>query len=352
MGPQTKGALYGLTAALLFGVSAPLAKLFLSEVSPVLLAGLLYAGAGLGLAVYDWGRTRVRSGAFGEVPLRRADCPLVIGIVGLGGILGPILMLSGLQRLSGVFGSLLLNLEAPFTVLVAVGWFNEYLTRREALGAVIMLFGAGLVGYAPFEPIGDVLGVLELSGATVCWALDNNLTQRLSSLRDPLAVMKVKTLSAGSVMLGVALLSHDRWPAAMTVATLMGLGVVSYGVSLVLDAYALRSVGAAREAAYFATAPFAGAVFSIPLLGEPWGLRETVIGLLMIMGILLLQGARHGHLHTHADTEHDHLHCHTDPHHDHHETFVEDTHAHQHRHQPITHEHAHVSDLHHRHPHA
>lgn len=101
MGPQTKGALYGLTAALLFGVSAPLAKLFLSEVSPVLLAGLLYAGAGLGLAVYDWGRTRVRSGAFGEVPLRRADCPLVIGIVGLGGILGPILMLSGLQRLSG-----------------------------------------------------------------------------------------------------------------------------------------------------------------------------------------------------------------------------------------------------------
>jgi drug/metabolite transporter (DMT)-like permease len=134
MGPQTKGALYGLTAALLFGVSAPLAKLFLSEVSPVLLAGLLYAGAGLGLAVYDWGRTRVRSGAFGEVPLRRADCPLVMGIVGLGGILGPILMLSGLQRLSGVFGSLLLNLEAPFTVLVAVGWFNEHLTRREAAG--------------------------------------------------------------------------------------------------------------------------------------------------------------------------------------------------------------------------
>lgn len=250
-----------------------------------------------------------------------------------------------------MFGSLLLNLEAPFTVLVAVGWFNEYLTRREALGAVIMLFGAGLVGYAPFEPIGDVLGVLELSGATVCWALDNNLTQRLSSLRDPLAVMKVKTLSAGSVMLGVALLSHDRWPAAMTVATLMGLGVVSYGVSLVLDAYALRSVGAAREAAYFATAPFAGAVFSIPLLGEPWGLRETVIGLLMIMGILLLQGARHGHLHTHADTEHDHLHCHTDPHHDHHETFVAGAHAHPHRHRPITHDHAHVSDLHHRHPH-
>lgn len=352
MAPQTKGAVYGLTAALLFGVSAPIAKLFLSEVSPVLMAGLLYAGAGLGLVLCEWGRRRWGRATVGDAPLRQADLPLLIGMVCLGGMVGPVLMFSGLQRLSGVFGSLLLNLEAPFTMLLAVGLFKEHLTKQEALGAGIILLGAGLIGHAPFELVGDPVGVLALSGATVCWALDNNLAQRLSSLRDPLAVMKVKALSAGAVMIGAALLAHDRWPEAMAVAALMGLGVVSYGVSLVLDAYALRFIGAAREAAYFATAPFVGAAFSIPLLGEPWGSREVLVALLMGVGVLLLQGARHVHLHTHAETEHDHRHSHTDPHHDHQETFVEGAHAHQHRHQPITHKHAHVSDLHHRHPHA
>jgi drug/metabolite transporter (DMT)-like permease len=352
MSPHTKGALYGLTAALLFGMSAPVAKLFLAEVSPVLMAGLLYAGGGLGLLLCEWGRRRWGSAIVDDAPLRRADLPLLTGIVCLGGMGGPILMLLGLQRLSGVFGSLLLNLEAPFTIVLAVGLFKEHLTRKEAAGAAIILLGAGLIGYAPFEPVGDLVGVLALSGATVCWALDNNLTQRLSSLRDPLAVMKVKAISAGIVMIGVGCFAHDRWPEARVVAALMGLGMVSYGVSLVLDAYALRFVGAAREAAYFATAPFVGAAFSVPLLGDTWGSREVLVALLMGVGVLLLQGARHVHLHTHAETEHDHLHSHTDPHHDHHETFIEGAHVHQHRHHPITHDHAHVSDLHHRHPHA
>jgi len=352
MGPSTKGALYGLTAALLAGVSAPISKLFLSDVSPLHIAGLLYPGGGLGLVICEWGRRRWGGATVDEAPLRRADLPLLSGMVCLGGMVGPILMLSGLQRLSGVFGSLLLAMEAPFTILLAVGLFKEHLTRQEAAGAVIILLGGGLIGYAPFGPVGDLIGVLALSGATVCWALDNNLAQRLSSLRDPLAVMKVKALSAGLVMIGIGCFSHDRWPEAMAVAALMGVGSVSYGVSLVLDAYALRFVGAAREAAYFATAPFVGAVFSIPLLGEPWGSREVLVALLMGTGVLLLQGARHVHLHTHAEVEHDHLHRHADPHHDHHETFGDGAHAHQHRHQPITHDHAHVSDLHHRHPHS
>lgn len=351
MRPSTKGALYGLTAALLAGVSAPIAKLFLSDVSPLHIAGLLYTGGGLGLVICEWGRRRWGGATVDEAPLRRADLPLLSGMVCLGGMAGPLLMLSGLQRLSGVFGSLLLTMEAPFTILLAVGWFKEHLTKQEAAGAVIIVLGGGLIGYAPFGPISDLLGVLAMSGATLCWALDNNLAQRLSSLRDPLAVMKVKALSAGLAMIGIGCASHDRWPEAMAVAMLMGLGSMSYGVSLVLDAYALRLVGAAREAAYFATAPFVGAAFSIPLLGEPWGSREILVALLMGTGVLLLQRARHVHLHTHAEVEHDHLHSHADLHHDHHETVGTGAHAHQHRHQPIAHAHAHVSDLHHRHPH-
>ena len=45
------GALCGTASAILFGLSAPVAKLLLPGASPWLLAGLLYLGAGLGLSL-------------------------------------------------------------------------------------------------------------------------------------------------------------------------------------------------------------------------------------------------------------------------------------------------------------
>ena len=45
------GIASALVAALLFGASTPLAKGLLQGLSPLLLAGLLYTGSGLGLLV-------------------------------------------------------------------------------------------------------------------------------------------------------------------------------------------------------------------------------------------------------------------------------------------------------------
>ena len=58
------------------------------------------------------------------------------------------------------------------------------------------------------------------------------------------------------------------------VGTLAGgllLGLVSYGASVVLAVYAMRLIGVAREAAFFATAPFIGALVSVAVLGEHFG---------------------------------------------------------------------------------
>ncbi|ULA70134.1 MAG: conserved membrane protein of unknown function [Nitrospira sp.] len=351
MTPQTTGAACGLLAAFLFGVSVPLIKLLSPGLSPLLLAGLLYSGAGLFVTGCEWVKRRYGIAASREVPFRRTDRPLLIGMACFGGVIGPLLLLSGLQRLSGTLASLLLNLEAPFTMFLAVGLFRGHITRQEVTGVFLILLGAGLVGYMPFGAWGDPIGVLALTGATLCWALDNDLSQRLSSLRDPLAVTRIKALSAGLVMITMALVARVPWPDVPTVCALLALGAVSYGLSFALDAYALRLVGAAREAAYFATAPFVGALASILLLGERWGRQEGLIALLMVVGVLLLVCARHAHLHTHEVAEHDHLHGDDDRHHDHHEVVVEGLHAHQHRHRSVTHDHPHVSDLHHRHPH-
>jgi drug/metabolite transporter (DMT)-like permease len=349
---RRQGSLFGLAAALLFGISPPFAKLLLPESGPMLTAGLLYLGAGLGLLLFEiTGRPWFKSGVE-EAPVRWSDARLLAGVIVTGGMFGPFLMLYGLDRLSGVLTSLLLNLEAPFTVLVAVLIFREHLVRRELAGVVAIVVAAGILTYRPGAIRGDAVGILAVLGACLCWAIDNNLSQRLS-LRDPVVVTRIKTLGAGLGMLALVALTSQPWPSIMITLAALFLGLVSYGVSLVLDMRALRLLGAAREAGFFATAPFIGALVAVPVLGERWDIQDATATALMLGGITLLVRAHHAHTHTHEQEEHDHIHHH-EAHHDHRhdgEAALHEPHAHPHRHMPLTHDHPHLSELHHRHDH-
>ncbi|WNG42486.1 EamA family transporter [Archangium violaceum] len=353
MSPEVKGALMGLGAAALFGLSAPLAKQLLPASGPLMLASLLYLGGGLGLSLVPLAARLRRAGVpRREAPLERRDWPLLAGIILCGGMLGPVLMLVGLARLSAVATSLLLNLEGPFTILLAVLLFGEHLGRRAVLATGFIFCGAAVLGLQSGEVRADWLGVLAVAGACLSWAVDNNLTQRLS-LKDPVTVVRIKALGAGSSMLVLAAITGQSLPGEHGVAAALALGAASYGLSIVLDMYALRLLGAAREAAYFATAPFLGALAALPLLGERLSLTELLGGAAMALGVVLLVRERHGHLHTHEALEHEHLHVH-DEHHQHEHpgmTDLTEPHSHPHRHAPLTHNHPHVSDLHHRHKH-
>lgn len=347
---RLRGAALGLAAAALFGLSAPLAKLLLPSMSPLTLASLLYLGGGGGLALYALARRwRGRARPL-EASLTRRDLPLLAGVVLCGGVIGPWLMLVGLARLSALSTSLLLNLEGPFTVLLAVALFKEHLGRSALAGVALVFLGSALVGVAGGELRADPLGVAAVAGACLSWAVDNNLTQRLS-LRDPVAIVRWKGLAAGTLTLGLAIATGQPLPAAAVVLPALLLGVFSYGLSIVLDLYALRILGAARQAAFFATAPFLGALAAVPLLGERPSVTDLLGGAAIAAGVLALLRERHSHLHTHQPLEHSHLHVH-DAHHQHeHDGPWTEPHAHPHRHAALTHDHPHVSDLHHRHRH-
>jgi drug/metabolite transporter (DMT)-like permease len=261
-------------------------------------------------------------------------------------------MLFGLQRLSGVLGSLLLNLEAPFTILLAVTIFREHLGRNEVMGAAAIFLAAATLSYHPGVIRAEILGIVAMVAACLSWAIDNNLTQRLS-LRDPVAVTRIKTLGAGACTLTLALMVGESFPRPAIIVSVLALGLVSYGVSLVLDTQALRLLGAAREATLFATAPFIGAVAAVPVLGERWGLRELVAAGIMAIGVITLLREHHSHEHSHSEIEHDHSHMHSD-HHDHvHDAADQalEPHTHAHRHLALAHDHPHVSEAHHRHEH-
>jgi drug/metabolite transporter (DMT)-like permease len=341
---QLRGAAFGLTAAMLFGASAPIAKWLLSGVSPVLLAGLLYLGAAIGLWLH-----RAFASTGNEAPISRNDVGKVMGLVLAGGVLGPVFMLLGLRHVTALAGSLLLNLEAPFTMLLAVVVFREHLGRAALISILFILVGAAALKLQPGTLGASGLGITLLAAACGCWAVDNNLTQRLS-LRDPFAIVRVKTTVAGlaNTALGLLVLKSE-WPSLIYVSGALVLGSLSYGASVVLDAYALRLVGAAREAAYFATAPFVGVLIAVILLGESMHWYDGLSIVAMALGVIFLVREHHSHMHQHEAVEHEHLHEH-DEHHQH--GHSSDTpHTHPHRHEPLVHSHPHLSDAHHRHRH-
>lgn len=341
------GVQAGIASALLFGAGTPVAKLLLGEVSPWLLAGLLYAGSGVGLGIYRLAR---RSPC---VRLQRREYLPLAGAVFFGGMAGPVLLMFGLSSMPASGASLLLNAEGVATALLAWFVFRENFDRRIALGMVAIVAGAVVLsiptGSAEFGAVWPSLAVL---GACVCWGVDNNLT-RMVALNDAAWLAAVKGGVAGPVNLALAFLLGASLPPAWSIAAAMGVGLVAYGVSLVLFIVAMRHLGTARAGAYYSVAPFFGAVVAV-LMGETVTWTLVVAALLMALGVWLHLTERHEHEHTHGAITHEHWHTHDDDHHDHEHAepvAAGVRHRHVHSHEPVTHTHSHYPDAHHRHSH-
>jgi drug/metabolite transporter (DMT)-like permease len=357
MTSQRQGQLAGLAAALLFGISAPLISTLTSAGLVLSIAGLLYAGAMLALLV-----VRMLRGTQAETPLSRQDMPALAALTLLGGVVGPVALVLGLARLSAAAGSLLLNLEAVFTLGIAVLLGREHLGCRGLWAAGLTIAGAVLLSEGSLSGA-TAVGSAMIALATLAWGIDNNLSQRLS-LRDPIQIATVKAAGASLPMLALALLLGQPFPVLPVTLLLLVIGALGYGISIWLDLLALRDLGAAREAVLFSTAPFVGALFSLVILREAFSPQLLVAAGLMAAGVLLLLREQHSHWHHHDVLRHAHRHRHDprggDPHHAH----VHDPedlqsvaadqpfwHAHEHRHGELEHAHPHVSDAHHRHRH-
>ncbi|HEX9399226.1 MAG TPA: DMT family transporter [Anaeromyxobacter sp.] len=344
-GSAPGGAAFGLAAAALFGASTPVAKLLVPGSGPLTLAGLLYLGAGLGLLAAAPFRRRDA-----EAPIQRSDLPVLASVIVAGGVVGPLLLVVGLARLSGAAASLLLNLEAPFTIALALLMLRERLSRREALGAAVVIVGAAALTWAPGPVQLDPVGVACIAGACAAWALDNNLSQHLA-IRDPVAVVRAKALAAGAFNVALGLVVGERLPTGAHFGLALLTGAFGYGVSIVLHLLAVRSLGAARQAAYFAAAPFVGALVAIPLLHDRLPPIHLAAGALMAAGIAAIVRAHHAHGHAHEPTEHEHAHVHDEHHAHEHAGPVVEPHSHVHRHGTLFHDHPHHPDVHHRHGH-
>lgn len=340
-----------LAAAVLFGASTPLAKWLVGEVPPLLLAGLLYLGSGIGLSLLMLLRRVAGRSPAAATSWPRRDWPWLAGAIVAGGMLGPVLLMAGLARSSAASAALLLNLEAVLTALIAWWVFHENASRRIVAGFAAIVAGGVLLAWEPgatrLSP-----GALLIAAACLCWAIDNNLTRKVAE-HDALVVAGLKGLVAGSCNTALALATGATWPEWSTLAAALAVGFLGYGVSLALFVVGLRQLGTARTGAYFSLAPLFGVALALLL----WPALPTwtfwLALALMAAGTVVHLREHHEHEHLHEPMTHTHPHVH-DAHHQHAHDFAWDgrePHTHEHAHAALRHSHPHVPDIHHRHRH-
>lgn len=344
------GILYAFAAAVLFGLSTPFAKLLLGTIDPMLLAGMFYFGSGLGLAIVR--AVQVGWIASSEAKLSSSDVPWLGGAILCGGLIGPLLLMTGLLTTPASIASLLLTVEGAATALIAWVVFRENFDRRIAVGMACIVVGAVILSYRAGASFVDAIGPLAIVGACIAWGIDNNLTRKVS-LADPVEIAMLKGLIAGVVNLTIAATLGVHLPNLNATVAAGLVGFLGYGVSLVMFVLALRHLGTARTGAYFSTAPFLGAVVAIFLNGEALSLQLAAAGVFMGLGVWLHLTEKHEHEHEHEALEHEHKHTH-DIHHLHVHGASDppgEPHCHRHVHVRLRHSHTHVPDSHHRHAH-
>ncbi len=377
-----------LLAAVFFGASAPGVSLLSGEMPILVLAGLLYLGAGLavlptvlrqalavGSTSSDGADRPVEQGGSAQSGIRRAVNhewrSLLVAIVA-GGAIGPALLVAGLARTNAASASILLNLELVATVFLAATIFREHLGRRVILGAALVALGGVVLVWQPGAEIST--GALLIAGGCLAWGFDNGVTANIQRL-SPEQVVFAKGVMAGggNLLLGIVVAltvskSDLGQISPWSILAAVAIGAVGYGISITLWVKGARDLGAARGQVIFATAPFIGALVAWVVLGEAATSSQFIAAGLAITGVAVSLDSAHDHDHEHSMVEHDHEHSH-DSHHEHshitrlddrHDQVQEETehlvaagqrHSHSHVHEVLRHSHPHVPDLHHRHEH-
>ncbi len=339
--------LLALLSALLFGASTPVGKLLLESLPPFQLAGYLYLGAAAGVAPgLIWRRSKTAS----LYRIDKKNMIRLVGAIGCGGVIGPVLLLMGLQRASAASVALWLNMELVATAVLGYLLFRDHVGRGGWIGiggtilaSVMLSWQAGTVG---------VLALVLVAIACVCWGMDNHLTALIDGI-SPQQSTFWKGLVAGGVNLSIGLAVEPGGGGDIAAVVAVVVGIFAYGFSITLYIKAAHYLGAIRSQMIFSSAPFFGVALAMPLFGEWISRTEAIAAVLLIASLVILFRDQHAHHHTHGALKHQHEHNHSDMHHNHTHDGMrpEETHHHHHRHEPQVHAHPHWPDIHHRHRH-
>ncbi len=336
-------------AAALFGMSAPISKLLISEIPPLMMASLVYLGAGLGMFLIDLTRVLMKAKR-SEARLAKNELPFILAMIALD-IAAPVSLMLGLALTTAANAALLSNFEIVATSVIALLVFKEAVGKRLWISIALITIASIILTTNDVFNFSFSLGSIFVLLSGVFWGFENNCTRKLS-IKDPLQVVIIKGLGSGTGALIIAAYANElAWNIRFILPALL-LGFFSYGLSIFLYVTAQRSLGAIRTSAYYAVAPFIGVILSFFLFDEPITTTFMIASLFMIAGTYFAVAEKHEHHHVHHRFEHEHRHSHSDNHHKHaHEEDYTREHSHSHVHLEVIHTHEHTPDIHHRHAH-
>ncbi|MCX5774924.1 MAG: DMT family transporter [Firmicutes bacterium] len=256
----TKLAILFVTfSALLYAIGTPINKLLLAYFNPTMLSGLLYLGAGLGMTVIFLIQKIVKK-TEKELPLEKKDIPFLALMVALD-VVANIGLMVGLTMTSAADVSLLSNFEIVVTSLFALIIFKEVISPRLGIGIGFIFIASILISIDFSAGFSISAGSLFVLLGCLAWGLENNITRKLSA-KNPLQVTLVKGFGVGICSLLIAFLIGERITNYGMAAATIGIGIVTYGVSIFCFISAQRHLGASKTSAFFASAPFFGVLFS------------------------------------------------------------------------------------------
>lgn len=278
---MNKAIFYAILAAALYALNAPASKLLLQNVPPTMMAGFLYLGAGIGMALMGLARSKTGHGKK-EAHLTKKDLPYTLGMVVLD-IAAPIFLMIGLTRTTAANASLLNNFEIVATSLIALFIFKEKIGKRLWIAIGLITLSSILLSVEDASSFQFSFGSLFVLAACVCWGLENNCTRNLSH-SDPLEIVVIKGFGSGIGSVIIGLVVGEALPMWGDILKILLLGFVAYGLSIYFYVYAQRNLGAAKTSAYYAVAPFIGVALSFIVFLEIPGPLFFIALVIMIAG--------------------------------------------------------------------
>ena len=281
------GIFLAILAAALYAINAPFSKIMLGHMPPVLMAGFLYVGAGVGMLLIASIR-RARNIQRKEKRLSKKELPFTVAMILLD-IAAPIFLLLGLNATTAANASLLNNFEIVATSIIALALFRERISPRLWAGILFVTLSCALLTVEDLSSLRFSFGSLFVLLAAICWGFENNCTRKISSC-DPLEIVLLKGVFSGLGSIVIGIVIGERISSLWSIFAVLAIGLVAYGMSIFFYVYAQRRLGAARTSAYYAIAPFIGAFLSLLIFRELPPYTYFIALLLMIVGAFLCAG--------------------------------------------------------------
>lgn len=293
------GYIGALGSAILFGLSSTLNKISLSNVNPIVIAGMTYFVGGLLLfllhltPLHDKLLALFETKTVTDHEISKKDYKTLGLIILFGSVLAPLMLLQGLNLTTAINASLLLSTESLFTAVIAFTFLGERGTKKDYFGMVLLLLGVFVI-----TTDGNLLGLnlnmgitgnLLVLGACLFWGLDNNFCKFLSKKTEIIYITGLKCLIGGSILLVMPLflgVSYDI--PLVSLPYILTVGALSVALSILLFLFALREIGSMRTGVIYSTSSLFGTVFAFFALRESFSIIQLFAGITMLIGVYIL----------------------------------------------------------------